>query len=67
MKAVPHNVENWLYQHNLQGMLWVHRAIPFDDLSKALACKEAEIIPKWIRATIDLANEGRIERHTFYK
>ena len=40
----------------------MHRAIPFDDLSKALACKEAEIIPKWIRATIDLANEGSLDQ-----
>ena len=60
MKDVPRDVERWLHQHNLHGMLRVHQAIPFDDLSEALVCREVSIIPEWIRATLDVANTGSI-------
>ena len=43
-------------------MLRVHWAIPFDNLSEALACKEADIIPEWVRATLDLTNEGSLDK-----
>ena len=61
MKTVPRSVENWLYQCILQGMMREHQEIPFDDLSEALSCKEDDIVPEWIRATLDLANEGRLD------
>ena len=61
MKVVPWSVENWLQQHNVQCMLRVHQDIPFDDLSEALAFKEAEIFPEWIRATLDLTKQGSLD------
>ena len=56
MKAVPRAIERWLHQHNLQGMLRVHQVLPFDDLSAALSCPGIDIVPEWIRATLDLPN-----------
>ena len=39
----------------------MHWAIPFADLSKALAYKEAKIVPEWIWVTLDLANEASLD------
>ena len=41
-------------------MLQVHQAIPFDDLSEALACPEVDIVFEWISYTLDLANTSSI-------
>ena len=60
MKDVPRDVERWLHQHKLQGMLRVHQALPFDDLSTALACPEIDIFSEWIRVTLDLPNTGSL-------
>ena len=47
-------------------MLRVHRALPFDDLTEALACKEANIFPEWIREMLDLANKGSLDEESPY-